>query len=470
MLSGITGIDTNTIISQLMIVERQPLQSLTNKKAAYDAKISAYGNLSGALTKLRSSLSPLKSASIFGMTATSSDPTVFTTSATSAASEGAYNIKVNNLATKQSLYSATFASDGSTVADLSTVVTQKVKIQVGSAAAVEVTIDATNNTLNGVRDAINNAKAGVTASVVNDGTGYRLALSSNTTGASNRMTIKVDENNDGVYSETGAESDTAGLSRLALNATYDGDGIVTGGITNMTQSQAAVDASLVVDGLPITRSSNTITDILTGVTLNLLNNSAGKTLTLTVSKDIQKTSDNVNAFVGAYNTAVGLARSLSSATQGKSGVLTGDSTANGIVNTLRSTITSSYAEKSPMNFGLSHDKQGVLTLDTKILDAAVKSDLQGVINTFEGMAKSLERTVTDYVNIQIPARNEGLNSSGKGVQRNIENLTIRLQTIEAVYKRQFTALEQTISQLQASGNFLSQRLASITNSGNNSSG
>lgn len=470
LLTNITGIDTTTIISQLMIVERQPLQSLTNRKAAFESKITAYGNLSSTLSKLKTSLSSLKSASIEGMTASSSDSAVFTATADTSASEGTYNIRVNNLATKQSVYSETFLSDGSEVADLSSVATQKLRIQVGSTTAVEVTVDATNNTLNGVRDAINDAEAGVTASVVNDGTGYRLILSSNTTGASNRIVIQADEDNDGVYSEAGAESDTTGLSKLALNATYDAAGAVTGGITNMTQSQAAVDASLLVDGLTITRSANTITDIFTGVTLNLLNDSDGNTLTLTVSKDTQKIKDNVNAFVGAYNTVMGLARGLSKPTPGRSVLLAGDSTANGIINRLNSAITSLYAGKSPASLGLSHDSQGALSLDTEILDAAIEADRQGVIDTFDGMAEVLEETVTDFINVQIPARNDGLNISSKGVQRNIDNLTFRLQTIEATYRRQFSALEQTISQLQASGNFLSQRLAAITNGSDSSGG
>lgn len=468
LLTNITGIDANNIISQLMVVERQPLQALTNKKAAFEAKITAYGNLSSTLSKLKTALSSLKSESILGMTATSSDSTVFTASASTTASEGTYNIKVNNVATKQSIYSTTFASDGSAVADLSSVATQKLRIQVGSATAVEVTVNSTNNTLNDLRTAINNAKGGVTASVVNDGTGYRLILSSNTSGASNRITVKVDEDNDGVYSEAGIESDATGLSRLAFNATYDASGNVIGGITRMTQSQAAVDASLAVDGLTITRSSNTITDILTGVTLNLLNNSAGKTLTLSVSKDTKKVKDNVNAFIGAYNAVAGLAKSLSASTPGKAGLLAGDSTANGIRNRLSSAVTSSYDGTSPASLGLSHDTQGNLSLNTKIFDTAIETDLQRVIDTFDAMAKSLEEAVTNFINVQIPARNDGLTVSSKGVQRSIDSLTLRLQTIEAVYKRQFAALEQTISQLQASGNFLSQRLAAITNGGNSS--
>lgn len=88
MISNLTGIDSETIINQLMTVERQPLQSFTNRKAAFDAKITAYGNLSSALAKLKTSLSSLRSTSILGMTASSSDSSVFTASATSSASEG----------------------------------------------------------------------------------------------------------------------------------------------------------------------------------------------------------------------------------------------------------------------------------------------------------------------------------------------------------------------------------------------
>jgi flagellar hook-associated protein 2 len=467
ILAGVTGIETSTIINQLMTVERQPLATLTNKKAAYDAKISAYGNLSSALSKLRSSLSSLKSSSISGMSASSSDATVFTATATTSASEGIYNIKVTNIASKQSVYSSAFVADTSAVADLSSVATQKIKIQVGSATAAEVTVDSTNNTLTGIRDAINAANAGVTASIVNDGTGYRMILSANTTGASNRITVKVDEDNNGVYEEATAETDTTGLSKLAFNATYGAAGEVTGGTANMTQSQAAIDASLVVNGLAVTRSANTFTDLLTGMTVNLLNDSAGKTLTLTVSKDSQKVKDNIGTFVAAYNTVTGLARTLSKSLPGKSVLLAGDGTANGMINALNSTLTASYSGKSPVSFGLSHDRQGVLSVDSALLDGAIKTDQQGVVNTFDAMAKALETTVTDYLNIQIPARNDGLSVSSKGVQVSIDNLTLRLQKVEAVYKKRFTALEQTLSQLQASGNFLSQRLAALSN---NSSG
>src|SRR5579884_229032 len=476
LLSNITGIDTTSIISQLMAVESQPLKTLASKKSAFDSQITAYGNLSSALNKLKTSLSSLESSSISGMAATSSDSTVFTATASTTASEGTYNIKVNNLATRQSIYSAGFDSDGSAVADLSSVATQKLKVQVGSAPAVQITIDSTNNTLNGIRDAINAANAGVTASVVNDGSKYRLVLSSNTTGASNRITVKVDENNDGVYSETGTESDTSGLSKLAFNATYDANGNVTGGITNMTQSQAAVDASLVVNGLSITRGANTITDIFNGVTLNLLNDSAGKTLTLTVSKDTQKVKDNLNAFMNDYNTAMGLARSLttppqsgSTSTQSNPPVLVGDSTAVGIINQLNSAITSFYSGSSPVSLGLSHDKQGNLTLNTTILDSALKTNLQGVTNTLDGMAKSLENMVRNFIDVQIPTRNDGLSTSSKAVQNNIDSLALRLQSIQDNYTKQFAALQQTLAQLQSTSSFLSQKLAAVASIGSSSS-
>jgi len=456
-----SGLDTNQIISQLLELERRPLQQLTVRKASYEAKISAYGSLSSSLSKLKSALSSLKSSTIFSMSASSSDTAVFTATATSA-SEGSYQVKVNNIATKQSIYSSLFTAETAEVADLSTVAAQKLRIQVGSGTAVEITIDSTNNTLKGIKDAINKANAGVTASVINDGTGYRLTITSNSTGASNRMTIKVDEDNDGTYEEATAETDTTALSRLAFNATYDASGNVTGGTTNMTQSQAAVDASMVVDGLTITRSSNTVADLITGVTLTLLKDSAGKTLNLTVSKDLEKMKSNINNFVAAYNASVTIAQGLAESKDGKSALLLGDNTTRGILTSLRSTITTAYAGKLPAAFGLSHDRNGLLSLNATIFDGAAKSDLPGMVGTFDVMAKALEGIVTGQTGTLLPARTDGLRESVDQTQVSIDRYQMRLEKIELAYRRKFTTLERTLSQIQQGSSVLTERLNALS--------
>lgn len=466
--SGIvSGIDTAKIIEQLMGLERRPVDLLTTKKTSFEAKISSYGSIASSLSSLKSSLSSLKSKTIFSFLATSSDKSVLTASASSSAAEGSYAIKVSNIATAQSIHSATFTSESDTVADLSTVTTQKLKISVGSSSTFTITVNSTNNTLAGLRDAINAAKGGVTASTLNDGSAYRLILSPSTTGASSRIVVQVDENNNGTFEETPSETDTTALSRLAFNATYDASGNVTGGTTNMTQSQAAVDASLVVNGLTITKGSNKITDIMTGVTLNLLKDSSGNTLTLNVSKDFASMTSNINNFVKAYNAAMGLVGSLSIPTEGGSAVLKGESAARRIMTSLRSTMTTSFSGKTLAAFGVTHDKTGVLSLDAKVLDKATSSDFQSVVNTFDSMTQSLEKTIDTFVKTLIPEKTKGLTSSMDRIDDRIALIEKRLVVKESSLRKQFTALEETISRLQASGDFLTQQLASISNISSN---
>ncbi|MDD5244770.1 MAG: flagellar cap protein FliD N-terminal domain-containing protein, partial [Syntrophorhabdaceae bacterium] len=234
--SSIGSIDTTTLVSQLMELQRQPLTKLKEKEADYQAKLSAYGTMLSAISTLKSTVTNLKDSGLLEMSASVSDSQYFTATASSSANAGTYSIKITNIATSQNVYSTTFSEENSEVADLTTYGAQKIKIQVGSGEVIEITIDSSNNTLSGIKDAINNAGAGVAASVINDGTGYRLLLSTNSTGASNRVTVMVDEDNNGTYEEAGSETDATGLSKLAFNATYDADGNVTGGITNMTQS------------------------------------------------------------------------------------------------------------------------------------------------------------------------------------------------------------------------------------------
>jgi len=570
-----SGINTAEVIQQLLAVEGRPLSIIRGKKAAYQAKISAYGSIKSALTTLKTNLSSLKNNTIFAMSAGSSDTSILTASAESTAAVGSYNIKVNNLATSQSLYSGIFSSGSSAVADLSTVATQKLKIQIGSGNASTITIDSTNNTLSGIKDAINSAGLGVSAAVVNvgfvvdsannsivfndgadrtatltagtytgaelavelktaleaanaggdtytvsyDGTtkkftiandsgnanaidflsenaattaeeilglnrtghaplaigsamtsdnavdGARLSLTSSATGESNRIVITVDEDNNGTHQEATAETDLEGLSRLAFNATYDASGATTGGTRNLTQSQAAVDASIDINGLTVTRSLNTISDIIPDVTLNLLSAPASSpTVTLTLSKDLSSITENINNFVGSYNKVAGLARNVSA---GGGNLLNGDSTSRGLINSLRSAISTKFSGNTVASFGLSHSKTGVLSLDEAVLSKAVDNDITGLLASFDTMAETLEDTVDSYISSLIPFRVEGLNSSVKNTDRRISSFERRLTIKEVTLAKQFSAMEDILAKLQARGDFLTQQLASITSLANN---
>jgi flagellar hook-associated protein 2 len=456
-----SSLDTNAIVQQLMQVERQPLTKLKQKEADYQAKISAYATLLSSVSSLRSAVNALKDSSLIGMKATVSDTSFFTATASSSASAGTYNIKVNNIATSQSIYSEAFTSESSEVADLTTYATQKLKIQVGSGSAVEITINSSNNTLSGIRDAINDANAGVKASIVNDGSGYRLVLSANSTGASNRIVIQVDENNNSTYEEAPDETDTTGLSKLAFNATYDTNGNVTGGIANMTQSQAAVDAKLKVDGLEVTRSSNTITDLISGVTINLIKgDSYASNIVLTVAQDTGTLTAKLASFVSAYNQAMSTIRSLRGNAVSK-GILSGDATSLSLQNDLRTLTTQTFNNTNLVSLGLTHDKNGVLSLDSSVLNSAISDNQSNVITTINTMADSLYTSLSNYVNTIIPTRQDGYKETVKNVQKNAENLERRLQITEVALKKKFIALDRLLNQLQGTSDYLTRQMDAL---------
>src|SRR3569832_598735 len=162
-----SGLDTSGLIQKMMAVEAQPLQNLNVKKSGYQAELSVFGKLKSSLATLNTAADKLKATSTATMKATSSDASVFTATASTTATAGDYSIQVTRLATAQSVYSSPFASESSEVAVLSVNPTQKLKIQFGSGTAKEITIDSTNNTLSGLRNAIISAGAGVSASIIN---------------------------------------------------------------------------------------------------------------------------------------------------------------------------------------------------------------------------------------------------------------------------------------------------------------
>ncbi|GBD39460.1 B-type flagellar hook-associated protein 2 [bacterium HR37] len=458
------SIDINSIVDKLMQVEKQPLLRLQQKEVSYQAKISAYGVLLSKLSELKNTLSELKSSNLMGMKASVSNTDFLSAEALDSASEGTYHIQIKNVATSQSIYSVAFSSETEEVADLSTFSSQRIQIQVGSNTPITVTVDSTNNTLSGIRDAINSADSDVRATVINDGNGYRLVLSSKLTGASNRITVKVDEDNNGVFEEP-SETDLTGLSKLAFNPTYDSDGNVTGGISNMTQSQAAVDAVLKIDGLEVTRPSNEINDLIPGVNLEIKKgDSFSSTIVLTVTEDSEKLKTKLNSFVSAYNQLVSTIKDLKGSNQ-KKGALSGDSVLMSLENSLRSITTTNYGGKTLNLFGLTHDKNGVLNLDTSKLDTSLDNSKTDVIATINQMASSLETVISDYINTAIPVRKNGLEQSIKWIQKKEDDLSRRLELTEIALRQKFINLDKLLNQLEGVSNQLIQQMDKISSLG-----
>ncbi|MEW6313218.1 MAG: flagellar filament capping protein FliD [Pseudomonadota bacterium] len=392
-----SNLDVNNIISQLMTLERQPLAALDNKEAAYQAKLSAYGTLKSALSTFQGSVHGLSNLSKFqAVKASPADATVLTASAMSNAVPGNYAINVTQLAKSQTVM-ADGKADMTSVIGNGTLTFQFGTISGGSfdsgtghytgatftqdaaQASKTVTIDATNNNLQGIRDAINAAAVGVTATIVNDGsaTPYRLVLTSNATGAASSMKISV-------------SGDAALQNLLAYNPA---------GTQNLAQTSTAQNAALTVNGVSVTGSSNSISGAIQGVTLNLLKDASSTTLTVT--RDSASVQTAVQSFVDAYNSLNKVLNDMTAydAATKQAAVLQGDFTVANLRNQVRSTLNSTIAGLSGnytllSQIGVSFQSNGTMKLDSSKLQAAVSSNFADIAGLFADTGKPSDSLIS----------------------------------------------------------------------------
>ena len=379
------GINVPSLITSLSAAYQVPVTQLQNTVKSDQATLSAWGTLQGAVSSLQSTVSALQQiSSLNNRTANLSNSAAVSASVSADAPLGTYSLSNIVLAQAQSVYSQDFASAANT-----TVGNGSLQIQVGSGAVTTVTIDSTNNTLNGIASAINAAGAGVNAAVVYDGTGYRLTVTSNDTGTANAFTISA--------SGTGSLS---GLSYSAASSASSG----------MTQSQSALNAAVTINGLPVTSASDTVSGAIPGVTLNLLQ--ASGSTSLTVANDTTSFVTAVEAMVTSFNTAMGTINNLTSlnstATSGGSGTtgpgpLIGNAGLTGLRSALLSVISSqgiadssgsAYTSLGSVGINLAQD--GTLVLDSASLSAALTVDYNGTAGLF-GQVGTASNTNLQYV-------------------------------------------------------------------------
>lgn len=426
-----SGLDVNGLVSQLMALERQPIKSLDLKEAKLQAQISAFGSVKGALSGFQSAVAALAAPARFaGMKANVADTSLFTASAASSAAGGSYQVDVQTLAAAQKLKSGTYSSTTQTI-DTGTITIQfGTYDSVGNTftlnpekSAQTITIDAGKSTLAGVRDAINAANAGVTASIVNDGSGNRLVISSNSTGLANTLKITVSSDGDG------NDTDNAGLSQLAYDPTA-----AAGSGKNLSQTAAAANATLLVDGIAISKNTNTISDAIEGVTLNLAK--AGTT-TLTVAKDTASIRSSIDSFVKAYNDLNKALTDLTryDAASKKASVLTGDATVRALQSQLKSVFNTALTTaggglSSLADIGITFQTDGTLKLDSTKLDKVLADPTKDVSTLFAAVGKPSDSLIS-FVSSTDDTRNGNyavsvtqLATQGKAVGAGAAGLTI----------------------------------------------
>lgn len=468
-----SNLDVKTIVSQLMTVEQLPLKALDKKETSYQAKLSAFGSMKGALSSLQAAAQTINLSSTFSaVSASVADSSVLSASVSGASTAGSYNIEVKSLAQAQKLISTGVADKTAVIGNGTLTLDFGTYSDAGSPpitftantniAQKTLTIDSSNNSLEGIRDAINNANVGVSATIINDGSNFKLSLTSKESGLANSVKISV--------AETGA----AGLAMLA----YNGE---TGGTSNMTQNVEAKNAVIKVDGVTVTKSSNTITDAIAGVTLNLTKEMALNTTTkLTLTTDTSKVSTAINAFVTAYNA---VNKQITDATAyniatGKGSVLTGDATARNVLSQLRSVLTGTIAGAPAglsvlSDAGISFQTDGTLSLKTDKLNQALADPTKDLKRLFVtsgdgtvGFASKMNTLVSNMIfgkDATLNGRIEGINTSIKeiGSQRVKENY--RLTQVENRYNKQFSALDTMIAGMTRTSTYLTQQLAALQN-------
>ncbi len=473
-----SGLNISQIVSTIVQADSQPLTDLQNKVSADNAQISAYGSLLSSLSSMNTLSQSMELPTIYGMAATSSDSSVLTGTASSTATPGTYGITVSKLAQSQSIYSAGFASESSTA--IASSGDTGFQLQAGNGNSATITYDSTNNvfdfggqtysnSLDGVVSAINAASQanslGVSASVINNGSTYQLVISSSDTGAANRMKVMVEPSGAASY---GDATGTSGINQLAFDPTYNSDGSVSsyGTNTNMQQSAAGVDASLTLNGINVTRSSNTITDLVSGVTLNLLQTSASP-VNLTVANDNAGFTTQINSFISTYNTVMsGINKALG--TQSKPGSLYGDNLTQGLRETLYNMTTTTFNGTSLAGLGITHDDTGNLALNTTVWNAQLASNPNQVLGAINQMASSLQSTMNMYMNDLIPNAESGLNSQISLFQQEEQQQQDELNIIQQSLTKEFQSMEQTLGTLNQANTSMSNMLSSSSSTSTSS--
>ncbi len=391
-----SGLDLSSLVSGLLEAERAPTANrLAQKENDLTAELSAFGLLRSSLGAFQTTVADLRTSTAFAAkSVTLSNDSVFSASADNDAATGIYTVEVTALARAQSLATnaaTAFATvddvigDGTLTLEFGTTTTGPYNFTpdpTRSPQAIEVSAANGNNTLSGFRDFINNGDYGVQASIieVNDGSDYRLVLTSEQTGANNSLRLTVSGDGDG------NDTDNAGLSQLAFNASAQ---------SSLAQTVAAQDAALTINGLAISRDSNTVTGAIEGVTLDLLKTDPGNPVTLQVEQDRSGITASINAFVDAYNELQNNIDSLTAynpETQSGS-VLIGDFTVRSIESQIRGVIFSSISGlsgniRSLVDIGITTDSSGKLDID----DARLKDALDNYAGEVEALFTLQGRT------------------------------------------------------------------------------
>ena len=399
-----SNLDTQDIINKMVSLEARSMDLVEAKKQIEQQKLASFQELKNRLQTFKSVVTTLNTQSrfivnksVFSNNSFSDSNKVVDITTTSSASSGTYSLIVNNLATESKLITSGYAGTTTSIAS------GTVTIVIGSSASATVTINSTNNTLDGLRLAVNNLGLDVKASFLNDGDAtnpYRLLISGTQTGSSGTVTMSH------AIPQTPFWSASAAVS--------------------FETTQTARDASLLLDGVSITKSSNTVTDVISGAALKLQSAGSG---TISLSTDTEAITTKVSDFVDEYNDiSLFLAEQLAldSETE-ETGVLFGNFAVQNLQQILRSSISSKVTGISGdytylSQIGITTQSDGTIILDTDDFSDALVGDIENVSQLFSSNGSVTNSSVAyvgftsdtepGYYDIQVSNGTPQLSNSG----------------------------------------------------------
>jgi flagellar hook-associated protein 2 len=432
-----SGLDVEGIISQLMVLERQPLERLQTREQEYRAELSAYGRLKSAISSFEGAMEGLSDLDKFKQfTTQSSDSDVLTASADSTAAGGVFSIDVNRLAQHHKMASDELSESATlgTAGDSIDIEIDGESMSVDFSAAM---------TLGEIRDAINadEDNPGLSASILNTGGGnQRLILTSDESGGDQAMTLTFNG------SISGNPFGLANANRDDAN--------------DIINDMNLLDAELAVDSFTVTSGSNRVEDVIEGLTLELKETGSAE---LSIERDTGSIADSVQKFVDTYNNLLSTVDSL------QAGDLSGDFNLRNIESQLRDVLNTS-PEGIDSSFGIlgelgiSTQRDGKLSLDSSELEDALATDFNGVAELFANDDQGYAfRFATLAENLQsddgvIDAREDSLNSSIEDIEKRQEDFESRLELTEQSLRSRYAALDTLLGQLQSTSSFLFQQL------------
>lgn len=448
-----SGLDANSIITQLLAIERQPLARLQQTASGIQSEISAFGVVASRVDTLKSTVSTLASASTWTATSTkNTDASALKVTAANTANPVDLDIQVTTLARAQSTATATFASASAAIG-----ASQDLTIGIGTwsgssftaSSAITVNLLATD-TLADVRDKINAAGANVTATILSDSAGSRLVIRSNSTGASNAFRI------------------TSTVSGSPFS------------FTDPTSfNQTAANLSATVNGATVTSTTNTLTNLVEGVTVTALKTTTSP-ISVSVSKDLDGIKSKISNFVSAYNDLIGYLRQQTAYNEATKtgGTLQGDRLAVGLQSQIRSVVQDSTAASGVFErlseVGIRLQKDGSLSIDSSTLDSGLQnltevSELfsrDDALATNDGFAVRLKSLIDGLTGSSgtVTSKTEALRNRLSRNQDQQERMNDRLALTEARLKAQYTRLDEKMASLSGLGSYVSQQVQLLNKS------